>query len=74
MSNAPLGTIAALLRHSTTVLVKRYAHLSPSHLREAVEMVSMFGKDQRPNPEQELQKETVTGTGIEEKERVSETV
>ncbi len=31
------GTIAALLRHSTTVLVKRYAHLSPSHLKVAVE-------------------------------------
>ena len=27
------GTIAALLRHSTTALVKRYAHLSPSHLK-----------------------------------------
>ena len=31
------GTIAALLRHSTTALVKRYAHLSPSHLKAAVE-------------------------------------
>lgn len=29
MSNAPLGTVAALLRHSSTDLVKRYAHLSP---------------------------------------------
>ena len=31
MSNAPLGTVAALLRHSSTDMVKRYAHLSPSH-------------------------------------------
>ena len=38
------GTIAALLRHSTTALVKRYAHLSQSHLKAAVEGVSGFGK------------------------------
>ena len=38
------GTIAALLRHSGTVLVKRYAHLSPSHLDAAVESVAAFGK------------------------------
>ncbi|TKB64007.1 MAG: site-specific integrase [Nitrospira sp.] len=40
------GTIAALLRHSTTALVKRYAHLSPSHLKAAVEGVAGFGKAQ----------------------------
>ncbi len=38
------GTIAALLRHSGTVLVKRYAHLTPSHLDAAVESVAAFGK------------------------------
>ncbi len=38
------GTIAALLRHSTTALVKRYAHLSPSYLRAVVEGVAGFGK------------------------------
>ena len=38
------GTIAALLRHSTTALVKRYAHLSLSHLKAAVEGVAGFGK------------------------------
>ena len=38
------GTIAALLRHSTTALVKRYAHLSQSHLKAAVEGVAGFGK------------------------------
>jgi len=38
------GTIAALLRHSSTALVKRYTHLSPSHLHAAVESVAAFGK------------------------------
>ena len=37
-------TIAALLRHSGTALVQRYAHLSPTHLREAVEGVANYGK------------------------------
>lgn len=41
------STIAALLRHSGTSLVQRYAHLSPTHLREAVEGVSDFGKRER---------------------------
>lgn len=44
MSGASESTIAALLRHSGTALVKRYAHLSPSHLRTAVEQVAAFGK------------------------------
>ena len=38
------GTIAALLRHSTTTLVRRYAHLSPSHLKAAIEEIACFGK------------------------------
>ena len=38
------GAIAALLRHSTTALVKRYAHLSSSHLKAAVEGGAGFGK------------------------------
>ena len=38
------GTIAALLQHSTTALVKRYAHLSPFHLKAAVEGVAGLGK------------------------------
>ena len=36
--------IASLVRHSGTSLVRRYAHLSPSYLQEAVEKVSSFGK------------------------------
>jgi len=64
------GTIAALLRHSTTVLVKRYAHLSLSHLKAVVEGVAWFGKapvgkqahtvqDGTPEP---ISSGTVTGT------------
>jgi integrase len=44
MSGATEGTIASLLRHSGTVLVRRYAHLSPSHLQNEIEKVSAFGK------------------------------
>ena len=32
------------MRHSTTALVKRYAHLSPSHLKATVEGVAGFRK------------------------------
>lgn len=66
------GTIAALLRHSSTALVKRYAHLSPSHLHAAVESVASFGKPHRKSEAIQqnvtklghLQSGTVTGTGI----------
>lgn len=44
MSGATEGTIAALLRHSSTALVRQYAHLSPSHLQEVVEKVASFWK------------------------------
>jgi len=44
MSDQAESTIATLLRHSTTALVKRYAHLSHSHLKTAVEKVAAFGK------------------------------
>ena len=33
--------------HSTTALVRRYAHPSPSHLQGVVEMVSQFGKQDK---------------------------
>lgn len=79
MAGQAEGTIAALLRHSTTALVKRYAHLSPSHLREAVEKVSAFGrKEEQPGSSKasELPSEapnsspTVTRTGNEDLEAV----
>ncbi len=66
------GTIAALLRHSGTALVKRYAHLSPSHLNAAVESVAVFGKEspqavagvETVIPQVPVSNGTVTGTGI----------
>lgn len=47
MSGQSDRVIASLLRHSGTGLVQRYAHLSPTHLQEAVEGVSTFGKVQK---------------------------
>jgi len=44
--------------------------LSPSHLQQAVEMVSVFGKEQKPEPEGPLQSGTVTGTGTAQKVEV----
>jgi len=37
MSGAPLLDIAAILGHKTLAMVKRYAHLSPTHLRGVME-------------------------------------
>jgi site-specific recombinase XerD len=54
MSGQAEGTIAALLRHSTTALVKRYAHLSPSHLKAAIEQVACFGKPSQASPPSSL--------------------
>jgi len=79
MNNQNDSTIAALLRHKTTGLVKRYAHLSPSHLRAAVEGVARFGKE-KSEPDRQIAEEaqndtvsipTVTKTGNEDREEVS---
>jgi len=64
------STIAALLRHSGTALVQRYAHLSPTHLRDAVEGVSGYGKmnrkDGQPTEESQLVLGDIpNGTGTE---------
>ena len=75
MRGVPMGTIAALLRHSTMALVKRYAHLSPTYLKEAVEEASVFGRIEKDLPNREAQPEgitpisdgTVTKTGNEER-------
>jgi len=48
MSGQSEGTIASLLRHSSNVLVRRYAHLSPSHLKAAIESVAAFGRTHAP--------------------------
>jgi integrase len=69
MSGKAESTIAALLRHSTTTLVKRYAHLSPSHLKAAVEGLTDFGKEQASKdlskevPSEPVSSPTVSGTG-----------
>jgi len=51
------GTIATLLRHSTIGLVRRYAHLSPTHLKTAVETVASFGKAVLVRPKTDLSNE-----------------
>jgi integrase len=42
-SGVPLNTVRELLGHADTMMVLRYAHLSPDHLADAVERVA------RPN-------------------------
>ncbi|MGC4096842.1 MAG: tyrosine-type recombinase/integrase [Nitrospira sp.] len=85
MSGQAEGTIAALLRHSTTGLVRRYAHLSPTHLKAAVETVASFGKPiltqsetaHTKGEEASIPNGTVTRTVTvesDEKEKVAEVV
>ncbi len=68
MAGATEQDIAACLGHSSTALVKRYVHLSSSHLQRVMEKVSAFGK-QAGNELQEgrISSPTVTGTGNEGK-------
>ena len=66
MNGATESDIAASLRHSGTTLVKRYAHLSPSHLKGVMEKVSAFGKPAGNGSEKApIPSPTVTGTGTE---------
>ncbi len=82
MNGQAPSTIAALLRHSGTDLVARYAHLSPTHLQGALEGVSGFGKVKNEMTQavsQPMQKgqnsnPTVTGTGTEPNEREGEEI
>ncbi len=72
MNGKAPGTIAALLRHSGTDLVARYAHLSPTHLQEALDGLAAFGKVKleinqtigERREEAGFSVPTVTGTGI----------
>jgi hypothetical protein len=75
------STIAALLRHSGTKLVERYAHLSPTHLKDAVEGVSFYGKPTRKEGQPTVGNQPVfgdipngtgTGTGNEKVEEEKE--
>jgi integrase len=76
MSGATEGTIAALLRHSSTALVRRYAHLSPSHLLEAVEKVAGFGRIEQPAEPVKSEPETAAkqegGNGASSREPASD--
>ncbi len=64
MGGASDGDIAASLRHAGTALVKRYAHLSPSHLRGVMEKASAFGQPVvEHGPEGKIQNATVLPTG-----------
>ncbi len=66
MKGASDGDIAASLRHSGTALVKRYAHLSPSHLKGVMEKASAFGKPaEKDGQEGSISNGTVTRTGTE---------
>ena len=73
MNGQAPSTIAALLRHSGTDLVARYAHLSPTHLQGALEGVSGFGKAKTRTTQARLESRqegqnsdpTVTRTGTE---------
>ncbi len=76
MSGQTPNIIAALLRHQSLELVQRYAHLSPSYLKSAVETVASFGKAHpqkspvKPLPPQNtFMIPTVTKTVMEESEK-----
>jgi site-specific recombinase XerD len=44
-------TVAALMGHTSTTMVKRYAHLADAHLRQAVETVAnQWPTDKQPTP------------------------
>ncbi len=65
MKGASDGDIAASLRHSGTTLVKRYAHLSPSHMKGVMEKASAFGQPVvGGGQEGQIDNGTVTKTGM----------
>ncbi len=64
MKGASDGEIAASQRHSGTAMVKRYAHLSPSHLKGVMEKASAFGKPtEKDSQDGPISNGTVTRTG-----------
>ncbi len=69
MSGATERDIAEGLRHSSTALVKRYAHLSPSHLQGVMERVSSF--EDSPS-KASISNGTVTLTGNEDEQKEEE--
>ena len=80
MSGVTEYDIASCLRHARTALFRRYAHLSPTHLRFVVERVSSYGEGgvvaaEMTTPEpvnsRVISSGTVTGTGNALSEPVS---
>ncbi len=68
MSGATEQDIASCLRHSSTALLSRYAHLSPTHLKGVMEKVSAFSQ---PVPNRPISKESVEKSEKIEGEKVS---
>ena len=48
MANVPILDIKTLMGHKDITMTMRYAHLAPSHLSRAVELLSTFGNQQPP--------------------------
>ncbi|MCH8041470.1 MAG: site-specific integrase [Nitrospinae bacterium] len=69
MSGATEQDIASCLRHSSTALVRRYAHLSPTHLKGVMEKVSAFSQ---PVPNRPISNESVAKSEKMEGEKVGE--
>jgi len=79
MSGGNASTIAACLRHAGLDLVARYAHLSPSHLRRAVESVANYGASPKPKPDENnsgtvIEPENSGGSQVGEKTEVVESI
>ena len=53
MSGVDLYTLQALMRHRSSLMTQRYAHLSAAHQREAIRRLD--GWHQRQNPTAERQ-------------------
>ena len=74
MGGQNASTIAELLRHSGLDLVKRYAHLSPSHMKQAVEGVASFGKEGNPGGRESESTTPTSGTVIKPEFQGEETL
>jgi integrase len=51
MNGTPLRTVAELLGHKSLTMVHRYSHLSPDHLRDAVDRLSNGARSVQPEYE-----------------------